>query len=387
MVTPFSCIRTHSGNEGNGENPDFSGMNAQSKQLDIELKKNGCRCRFQDFSSARVFNRSLHWVIFEGLNTTMTVLWQTDADAGISRIEVDGIFRSGDFRTAPDAEASNLTIWAFGDTRTNPATQNQVLGAMLEDIAEDPVNGQSILLHSGDLVANGEDESSWSNEFFPPNQPNILEVQRRMPLMACRGNHEGNGNLFLKYFPYPYFDETAFFYSYDYGPVHITVVDDQSDISPGSRQYDWVKNDIGSSTACWKFVLFHKPAYGVGGHNNDANNQTLTGNLLEPAGVDLVINGHNHYYSRAFKSGLNHVTAGGGGAPLVDPDPDYPFVVVAVKTHNYIRIDLDGNGLLLTALDENGLMLDSFRLFKSCPTVFTDGFESDGSGAWSLGEP
>jgi len=363
------------------------------------------------------------YLIYESLNTAMKILWQTNTDAEISRIEwgldtsyssgfetvppsgadhqyfftisgltpdthyfyqieVDGVFRRGDFRTAPEADASKITIWAYGDTRTNPAVQDQVLGAMLTKISGDSGNNRTILLHSGDLVSNGEDETSWTDEFFPPDQPHIQKARETLALMACRGNHEGNGDLFRKYFPYPYADDTSFNYSFDYGPIHIAVVDDQSDISPGSNQYVWVENDLASSDACWKFVLIHETAYSAGGHPNNSTNQTLTSDLLEPAGVDLVINGHNHYYSRALKNGLNHITAGGGGAPLYDPDPGYPYIVVAIKSYNYMRIDINGSSLRFTAFDENNNELDSFMLTKNCSAIFADGFERGDSGDW-----
>lgn len=363
------------------------------------------------------------YLIYEGDSTTMSVLWQADADAGTStiewgidtgygngpvtvpptgsdyqyvftitgldpgtqyfyRVEVDGTFLSGSFRTAPSG-GTTATIWAYGDTRTDPAAQDQILAALLTMVQADPSRRQSLLLHSGDLVSNGERESAWSTEFFPADRANILEVHRTIPLMACRGNHEGDGVLFRKYFPYPDVDAVSFNYSFDYGPIHFTVLDDQSDLSVGSTQYNWIAGDLAASDACWKIVLFHEPAWGAGGHSNSTTNQTVVSNLLEPAGVDLVINGHNHYYSRTSKDGIQHITSGGGGAPLYDPDPSYPYVVTTARSYNFCRIDIDGDDLVFSAFDQNGVQLDSFSVRKGCPPFFADGFESGNLSAWS----
>ena len=364
------------------------------------------------------------YLIYDGVNTEMDVLWQATDDTSTCEIEwgpdtgygngpfvvseygdnqysyqiggltpgvhyyyrinIDGNFEVGHFRAAPAINESSVTIWAYGDTRTYPATHNNILGTMLSDIAVDPIRRQTMVIHSGDLIGDGNDEQDWTNEFFPRNRPNIMQLQRELPLNVSRGNHEGNGTLLRKYFPHPYIDNPACYYNFDYGPIHVTVVDDQSLRSVGSPQYIWVENDLATSNACWKIVLFHEPAWSAGGgHSNDYRNQVLTANLFEVYGVDIVIAGHNHYYARALKEGIHHITGGGGGAPLYTPDPDYPYVVVTHKSYNYNRIDVDGDQLLFTAFDQNGSQIDSIVLNNNCAgAIFANGFESGDTSQW-----
>jgi len=39
-----------------------------------------------------------------------------------------------------------------------------------------------------------------------------------------------------------------FYWSFDYGPAHFTIVNQYSTYSVGSAQYNWLKNDLETST-------------------------------------------------------------------------------------------------------------------------------------------
>ena len=131
-----------------------------------------------------------------------------------------------------------------------------------------------------------------------------------MPVNGVRGNHEGSGGLFLKYFPYLY-EPGGFYWSFDYGPAHIAVIDQYIDYSPGSTQYTWLENDLTSSTKKWKFLVFHEPGWSAGGHNNNTAVQNYIQPLAVETGVDIIFTGHNHYYARATVDGIQHITPEG----------------------------------------------------------------------------
>ena len=60
---------------------------------------------------------------------------------------------------APEPDATRLTFLAYGDTRSNPGTHDQVARAMLSAIEADPAR-PSLVLVSGDLVSQGGTESA-----------------------------------------------------------------------------------------------------------------------------------------------------------------------------------------------------------------------------------
>jgi hypothetical protein len=145
--------------------------------------------------------------------------------------------------------------------------------------------------------------------------------------------------------------------------VHVAVVDEYTAYTPGSVQLSWLEDDLATSRKPWKFIVLHEPGWSAGGgHSNELPVQDYIQPLCVEHGVQIVFGGHNHYYARAVVDGVQHVTAGGGGAPLHTPNPTYPFVVETEKAHHFCKIEIDGGTLTCTAVGKAGQVLDSFVL-------------------------
>jgi predicted phosphodiesterase len=343
------------------------------------------------------------YLIYSGVNTEMTVLWQLDdsqsctvnwgVDTADTVEQGNGTYEhqhsytitglaagtrysyqvncdldyvgQGSFYTAPLDDADSVKFMVYGDTRTYPADHDSVNAQMINTYTSNP-GYQSITLHVGDWVTKGELETDWTDEFFNRLYPNTGVFQANMPINGCIGNHESSGSLFKKYFPYRY-ESAGFFWSFDYGPVHITVIDQYIDYSPGSIQYEWLKNDLASSTKQWKVLVFHEPGWSAGGHINNTDVQDYIQPLAVQNDVDIIFAGHNHYYARAVVDGIQHITTGGGGAPLYTPDSDYENIVISKKSHHFCEIDIQGDKLKLTVRDASGVELDSFQINHAFP--------------------
>jgi hypothetical protein len=226
----------------------------------------------------------------------------------------------------------------------------------------DPV-AQSMALLAGDLIGDGNLESDWDNQFFDPQYMNIQELLRTVPIVAARGNHEGNGVLYQKYFPYPYEPGGFCYWSFDYGPAHFCVVDQYTSYVTGSTQHNWITADLDASDKPWKFFLFHEPGWSAGGsHGNEADVQDYLQPLCLQYGVQFVIAGHNHYYSRAVVDGIQHVTTGGGGAPLRTPNPSYPHIVITSSTFHFCKFEIDNDTVTYTVIEDDGTIIESFDL-------------------------
>jgi hypothetical protein len=77
-----------------------------------------------------------------------------------------------------------------------------------------------------------------------------------------------------------------------------------------------------------------------------------------------VFAGHVHAYSRALVNGVQHITTGGGGAPLYDVNSDSPNIVIAKKIYHYCKVEIDGNVLTFTAVEPDGTVIDTFTMNK-----------------------
>jgi hypothetical protein len=180
-----------------------------------------------------------------------------------------------------------------------------------------------------------------------------------VPYHACMGNHEGSGVLFREYFPYPFVSDR--YWSFTYGPVHFLVMDQYVSYAPGSLQLTWLEDELAASTKPWKIVYLHEPGWSAGGHGNNASVQQYIQPLCEAYGVKILLAGHNHYYARCTYNGVQHITTGGGGAPLRTPDPSEPYVRFCAEAHHFCKVEIRGRSLKLTAVRPDGSVLDEFR--------------------------
>ena len=74
--------------------------------------------------------------------------------------------------------------------------------------------------------------------------------------------------------------------------------------------------------------------------------------------------GHNHYYARALVKGVHHITTGGGGAPLYNPDSNSPNVITSSKANHFCKVEIDGNNLKFRAVKPDGTVIDTFTIKK-----------------------
>jgi hypothetical protein len=340
------------------------------------------------------------YLVYPGSNTQMMVLWQVDSDTPCSlswgtdttysagntatseynanhqhKYTIDGVTPgkkyyyqvaagqktyAGSFLAAPPADATAVEFFGYGDTRTNPDQQEKVCRNIISTYTANP-NCQTFILHVGDWVS-GDSEKAWTSEFFNRTSTANTTMQANLPIQGCIGNHEGNGTFYKKYWPYSYVADR--YWSFDYGPVHIAVIDQYADYGPQSAQLQWLASDMSSSTKPWKFVVLHEPGWSAGSfHGNNTAVQQNIQPLCKQYGVQIVFAGHNHYYARAVVDGVQHVTIGGGGAPLYTPKAGMPNVVTSKSALGYCKVNIVGNTLRYQMLESpDNTVIDSFTI-------------------------
>src|SRR5579884_3526057 len=233
--------------------------------------------------------RRLHRVTLKGLDPYTRYRYS---------VECGGQTAQGSFTTAPPA-GQPFHFAVYGDTRTDPAVHAAVLARMLTFHPD-------FVIQTGDLVADGTDESLWS-EFFSVAAP----ILRAAPYYPALGNHERGGDLYLHYFAVPRE------YSFDYGDMHFAALDSNRPESEYADQERWLKQDLAAhQKARWRVVFFHHTPYTCVDKPNRRILAELLRARLEPillAGkVQLVFNGHDHDYQHHFAHGVHYVVTGGG---------------------------------------------------------------------------
>lgn len=295
-------------------------------------------------------------------------------------------------------------------------------------VRRDVEAGADMVLHVGDISYANGDEKVWDS-FMDAIEP----ASKRVPYMVAVGNHEydyrgqgrrdkggdpsgstsaynpkwgnyGNdsggecGVTVASRFSMPGDDADAnaaapngpanppFWYSYNYGSVHFTVVSTEHSLERDSHQYKWLEADFKSVDRCvtpWLVVAMHRPMYVVYPHKSnrrvaDHLRGQLEG-LFNEVEVDLVLSGHVHSYARTCnvldercvameEGGMTHITLGCGGHKLSDVAHSQEDWLVHTKAQfGYGRVTVtDGYSLKFEYVrTKDGKVNDSYVLKNS----------------------
>lgn len=221
-----------------------------------------------------------------------------------------------------------------------------------------------LIVHNGDLTEEPTASQGW-DEFFLAGGPWIT----RVPFLPVTGNHDeidGNAEVFVSHFNLPSNgaakSTSGTNYTVDYGNVHFVFLNTESHIK---AQTEWLEKDLASNTKEWTVVAIHRPAYG--GNSYKKIGDWIT--VFDKYGVDLVVQGHNHEYSRSYPLHNGKIVKQGKGTIYVTPNTTGPkfnekkedqfyhavhfqndkgmFAGVTInnKTLTYQAFDIEGNKL------------------------------------------
>ena len=273
------------------------------------------------------------------------------------------------FQTAVEGDTP-FAFAVFGDTQANPE--------MVAKLANHAYSQRpQFTLVAGDLVTDGLDKSHWLDHFFA----NMHPLNSRVPLIPCLGNHEEDSHFYYDYFSLP---APEYYYRIPYGNLEMFIVDSERPLVRGSEQYKWLDEALASSTATWKIVCLHRPAFSSDA--DDFGDSTLvraTGGdirmrfaseLYEKHGVDIVWCGHIHSYERTHPmnagkpfigKGVVYMITGGGGGDLEQAAPwRFSFAAKVYSGHHYTMVNIHGPKLRLDAYDIEGRIFDTYELTK-----------------------
>lgn len=272
------------------------------------------------------------------------------------------------FKTAPRL-ASDFQFVIGGDSRTNIEDRTKVSTAVKYTSA-------SFVLHSGDMVEHGWTQSQWDLWFTDVDDNWINNEGHTLPIIPCLGNHEKNATNYYEQFALPGNEQ---WYYYDWGPsLRIIVLNSEASSSQISvDQVNWLRQILYSTPDNkWKIVMFHRNLYYSGAHTNASDLMQHWVPLLDKYHVDIVIQGHTHHYHRSkpmynhacvasYDEGTMYLTSGGWGAPMIDY-VEQPYSAYGSKTLHFILVSIYQNGTLcLEAMDVNGHIFDTMRLYKA----------------------
>ncbi|WP_196604184.1 metallophosphoesterase [Pectinatus haikarae] len=254
----------------------------------------------------------------------------------------------------------------------------------------------AFFMNIGDLVEVGQDFSHWKKWYSAAE--NVLE---KIPGMAVAGNHETYDVPKENHSTLPvYFKKQIHLplngpeelkgqvYSFDYGNVHFAVLDSQEN-EEGTyienmlqKEADWLDRDLTSSKQLWKMVFFHKTPYYNKAERSNENVKRAFTPIIDKHHVDMVVNGHDHGYSRTYpiyndefvsspdKGTVYLVTGRSGNKYYTDLSQKIwdAFFFDPQAEPNYVVMSVKGAQLVVSAYTQSGSCIDVYTIDKNRKT-------------------
>lgn len=278
------------------------------------------------------------------------------------------------FVTAKAAPAE-FTFLYFGDLQTQVLERCAVVVRQAFKAHPDA----AFWVFGGDLVDDGEDDSQW-NDFFS----GLGWIARTVPLAPVAGNHEypdprrvprdqrritplWQGHFTLPVNGPPGLEGTV--YTFDYQGACFIILNGNEKLE---RQARWMDRVLEENRQPWVIVCIHQPVYSISERRRPAIYRDLLVPVIDRHAVDLVLQGHDHGYSRTYPL-KNHRPVEGKGQGTVyvisnagpkfyppGDDSDGLMAVTAADMQLVQAITVSGPELRYRAQTITGKVVDSF---------------------------
>ena len=316
-----------------------------------------------------------------------------------------------------DTQGHNWGGDDYDDTKSNKGAKYSKLAY---DVALSEMSDPSFIMHTGDVVEDGDKVDLW-NLFFKAfsdygtsiplfatmgnhdswiedknflfdlhfNHPNTGPSADTTPLDPTDINNIPNSttnNTTGIQHVAANIGETT--YSFNYGDVHFISLN-SGGMEPGpdaclvEAQREWLIADLeANKDARWTIIFQHQPVYHRRGGSED---RSMLNDVIEGYGVDLVIQGHSHLNTRTYpmvnggeiatKEYTDLIPEGTGtiyttiGSAALNHDGVssetlvecmYNVVVPDYYQPTYTTVDVDGDRIVVTTKQVNGLIIDRF---------------------------
>lgn len=256
------------------------------------------------------------------------------------------------FNTFP-VEAPDAVFTVFNDV-------HGLSGKMASYLKHNDIKAQDFYFFNGDMMDWLQDTEELYRYFLDSA---VYYFASSKPFYYVRGNHETRGFAARELKEWFDFGADRYYYGFEYGPVHFTVLDCGEDKPDSNRYYygladydayrlrqlEWLKEEVKSEAfrrAKFRIVMVHMPI-----HKADKQNHAMTmlskeyGPVLQNAGIDLMISAHIHRNS------------------FFPPDKSgYGYALLVNSNDSFIEVKAGPTGLTALVRDVNGKTIAEYKI-------------------------
>jgi hypothetical protein len=258
---------------------------------------------------------------------------------------------------APQNTTGDPVIGAAGDIACDPTSSsfnggNGTSGNCRQKAVSDVMLNSNLtaVLALGDIQYEDGVLSKYY-ESYDPSWGRLKNITR--PVV---GNHEyltAGASGYFTYFGVAAGDPTKGYYSYDIGAWHIIALNSNCNkvggCGAGSTQEQWLKADLAAHPNMCTLAYWHHPKFSSGQHGSRSDYDPFW-KVLYAAGVEVVLNGHDHIYERfapqnpsgaADPNGIQQFTVGTGGKNHTTVDSVQPNSAARnTDTYGFLKLTL-----------------------------------------------
>ncbi len=262
---------------------------------------------FNEWGEGTAVESATEWATSSGYGSYLDALHN---HAQVNRLFLPTVMRQG---------SGDPVIIAGGDIASCNSSGDEQVAALLDNIP-------------GTVITLGDNayEFGTINDFNKCYDPSWGRQKART--YPTPGNHDyltPGATGYFTYFGAAAGDPHKGYYSYDIGDWHIIVLNSNCVEVGGcgvkSAQVAWLQSDLAAHPTLCTLAYWHHPLFTSGGQGNDDAVKPLW-QVLYQAGVELVLNGHDHDYERFAPQdpngvadpvkGIREIVVGTGGKEL-----------------------------------------------------------------------
>ena len=244
----------------------------------------------------------------------------------------------------------------IGDPGSGAKVQFDIARQLAVFLEERPYD---TIITTGDNIYPSGEPKHFAEKF---EQPYAELLKRGVKFYAALGNHDVARNRTAQpnythfnmggraYYSFTKGDDLIEFFALD-----STLLDD--------KQLKWLNNALAASKAQWKIAYFHHPLYSSGKrHGSSKKLRAILEPLFVKHRVNLVFNGHDHFYERTkIQKGIHYFVVGASGKlRRGDINRASPFFADGNdRVHSFMFLEVTPERFFFWAADADGNILDS----------------------------
>ncbi|MBE6810244.1 MAG: phosphohydrolase [Ruminococcaceae bacterium] len=309
-------------------------------------------------------------------------------DSTVSKVYTFSTGANGDFNfifLSDPQIGANTTAGAANSTASHIADANAWINTL--NVASQKFPDAHFLISGGDQVNSGSSEEQY-NYFFSPDLSSLAIA----PVM---GNHDASSN-YNEHFNHAnttdygkYNGSAGCDYWYVYNNVLFMNINTMMQSTAEHKAF--MEEAMRKNPhVLWKVVVFHHSLYSIASHSVDAdiiNRRNELSPVFTELGIDVVLMGHDHTYTRSYiMNNLTPDTSTGGGSVtdpdgvlyitahsatgskfynIVSPNATYAAVTNQEKVPAFSNIAVTPTSFKITTYQTTGTLIDEFEIIKS----------------------